>query len=113
MAELKSAHDVVNFDSDMALRAAIEAAPALLLDVWAPWCGPCRLMAPVMVEMAVRYGERLVVGKFEAVSGDPTVERLEVKGLPTLILYIKGLEVARHEGVLTSQQMQTLVDAWL
>lgn len=105
--------NVVNFDSDADLRAAVEAVPALLLDVWAPWCGPCRLMAPVMVEMADFYGERLVVAKFEAIDGDPTVERLDVKGLPTLILYLKGLEVARHEGVLTRQQMQTLVDSWL
>ncbi|MFN9645584.1 MAG: thioredoxin family protein [Cyanobacteriota bacterium] len=105
--------NVVNIDSDSALRAAVEAAPALLLDVWAPWCGPCRLMAPVMEEMADRYGERLVVAKFKALDDDPTVERLEVKGLPTLILYIKAEEVARHEGVLTRQQMQIMVDSWL
>jgi thioredoxin 1 len=102
---------VVNLSNDAALVEIVAGSPALLLDVWAAWCGPCRLMAKVMDWAAMTYGERLVVAKLNADDSPDAVERLGVQGLPTLILYKDGQEVARHEGAVPPAQLQAFLDA--
>lgn len=92
---------------------ALAQAEVILLDVWAAWCGPCRLMAPLMTWAAQTYGDRLQVAKLEADPNPKTVEKLGVKGLPTLILFKQGNEVARHEGAIPQGQLKTFVDGHL
>jgi len=89
----------------------LEAPEAVLVDVWAAWCGPCRLMAPLMDWAAASYGDRLKVGKLEADSNPVSRDAQRVQGLPTLILFKDGAEVARHEGALAKAQLQAFLDA--
>ncbi len=115
MADLSSLQgaDVLSLSDDGALAEAVETADTLLLDVWAAWCGPCRLMAPLMDWAASAYGPKLVVAKLNADDSPAAVERLGVQGLPTLILYKAGQEVARHEGAIPRQQLQTFLETHL
>ena len=92
---------------------ALREGDLLLLDIWAVWCGPCRLMAPLMEWAASTYGETLRVAKLEADPNPLTMEQFGVKGLPTLILFRQGQEVARHEGAIPRDQLKAFVDAHL
>jgi thioredoxin 1 len=91
----------------------LEIPGFVLVDVWAEWCGPCRLMAPLMEWAAAEYGDRLVVGKLEADGNPLTRDAYRIQGLPTLLLFRAGQEVARHEGAMAKPQLKAFLDAHL
>lgn len=97
-----------NFDAEVLGHEGL-----VLVDVWASWCGPCRLMAPLMEWAASTYGERLRVGKLEADPNPATRDAYGVQGLPALLLFRNGAEVARHEGAMAKPQLQAFLDAHL
>ena len=97
-----------NFDQEVQSRSG-----AVLVDVWATWCGPCRLMAPMLETMATTYAENLAVGKLECDPNPACRQKLKIKGLPALILFVDGREVARHEGAMALPQLKAFVDAHL
>jgi thioredoxin 1 len=100
--------------SDANFAAEVLQRPGrVLVDVWAPWCGPCRLMAPLMEWAASTFADRLTVGKLEADPNPITRNALGIQGLPTLLIYLNGKEVARHEGVMAQPQLQAFLDAHL
>jgi thioredoxin 2 len=83
----------------------------LLMDCYADWCGPCKVMAPVLDEFARdRQGEVLVT-KLDTDRNAATAQRFAVQAIPTLIVFRQGREVARHAGVIPRQQLDALVGA--
>jgi len=100
--------------TDANFQAEVLQAPGpVLVDVWAAWCGPCRLMAPLMDWAAGEYGERLKVGKLEADGNPASRDSHKIQGLPTLIIFKDGAEIARHEGAMAQPQLKAFLDAHL
>ena len=100
--------------SDANFQAEVMEYPGLVLvDVWATPSGPCRLMAPLMDWAASTYGEGLKVGKLEADPNPTSRDALQVQGLPALVLFRNGQELARHEGAMAQPQLKAFLDAHL
>ena len=100
--------------SDANFQAEVmEYSGLVLVDVWATWCGPCRLMAPLMDWAASTYGDGLKVGKLEADPNPASRDALQVQGLPALVLFRNGQELARHEGAMAQPQLKAFLDAHL
>jgi len=84
------------------------ASGIVLVDFWAEWCGPCRMMAPILDELAKEFDGKAVVGKVDVDSEGALAEEFEVQGIPTLLLFKDGALVNRFVGVM---QKAKLVDA--
>ncbi len=92
-------------------RILADAEVPFLLDCYADWCGPCRIMAPVLDEFARdRIGE-VLVGKLDTDRYPDVAQRLEVRGIPTLILFSGGREVARQVGAVPRAGLEALFDS--
>lgn len=76
----------------------LEADEPTLVDFWASWCGPCKMVAPVVEEIAQEYSDHLRVAKMDVDSNGQTPANYGIQGIPTLILFKDGEEVARIVG---------------
>jgi thioredoxin 1 len=89
------------------------SSQTVLVDFWATWCGPCRLIAPLMDWAADEYSDRLTVVKMEVDPNPTTVKEYDVQGIPTLLLIRDGEVIARTEGVVGKAQLQAMLDTHL
>ncbi len=86
--------------TDATFAAEVERSPLpVLLDLWAPWCGPCQMLAPVLEELAEEMAGRVRVAKLNVDENPRTASRFSVRGIPTLLVLKAGQEVDRIVGV--------------
>jgi thioredoxin 1 len=94
-------------------KEVLESDIPVLVDFWAPWCGPCRMLAPVVQELAKDYEGRLSVAKINVDENPATAQKYQVMGIPTLILFKNGRAVERFVGYMPKEDLERKIDALL
>jgi len=91
--------------------SVLQAEQPVLVYFWAGWCGPCRLMSPMVEALAEQFGDRLSVVKMEVDPNPESVKRCNVQGVPALVIFKDGTQVQSREGVTNKQQLEEMLNA--
>ena len=89
----------------------LDASKPVLVDYWAQWCGPCRMIGPLVEESAVEYADRLTVAKLNVDENPGVPTRYSVRGIPTLMIFKDGHPVATRVGSLSRSQLHAFIEA--
>ena len=93
------------FDSEV-----LKSSAPVLVDFWAEWCGPCKMIAPILDELAQSYAGKLKIAKINIDHNQKTPRNYSVRGIPTLMIFKDGKVEATQIGAVGKKQLQTLID---
>ncbi len=88
----------------------LQSEEPVLVDYWAQWCGPCKMVAPILDEIAVEYQGRLKVAKLNVDDNPDTPPKYGVRGIPTLMIFKNGNAEATKVGALSKSQLTAFID---
>jgi thioredoxin 1 len=108
-----AAENTLTFTDDSFDKDVLNADVPVLVDFWAEWCGPCRMMGPTVDQVATEYVGKVKVGKLDVDSNQQTASRYGIRGIPTLLLFKGGQIVEQKVGAIPKPEFQKMLDKYL
>ncbi len=105
--------NIVHVSDDSFEQDVLQAEGPVLVDFWAEWCGPCKMIAPVLEELADEYQGKLKVCKMDVDANTETAPRYGIRGIPTLIVFNNGDVAGTQVGAVSKSQLSAFVDGLL
>jgi thioredoxin 1 len=103
----------VHVTDDSFEKDVLKAAQPVLLDFWAPWCGPCRMLGPIVEEISKEYAGRAVVGKLNTDENPNVASRFNISAIPTMLLFKNGQVVDQLVGLRSKMEIKSKLDGLL
>ena len=108
------ASELIKHITDTTFEAdVLQSGQPVLVDYWAEWCGPCKMIAPILDEVSQAYAGRLTVAKMNVDENQTVPAKLGIRGIPTLMLFKGGELVATKVGALPKAQLTAFIDSHL
>ena len=101
---IKNVSDV-SFDADV-----LKSSQPVLVDYWAAWCGPCKMIAPMLEEVSAEYAGKVTIAKLNVDENPETAAKFGIRGIPTLMLFKDGKLAATKVGALSKSQLVAFID---
>lgn len=103
-------HTVANVEESDFRQVVLESETPVVVDFWAPWCGPCRMVSPIVEELSQEYGESVRFTKMNTDDNENTMIEYGITSIPTLIIFKDGEEVNRLVGFAPKEQLRRQID---
>jgi len=110
LTRVSSPHIVHTTDATFT-QDVLKSDKPVLLDFWAEWCGPCKMIAPILDEIASEYHDRVKVAKINIDENPQTPPKFGIRGIPTLILFKNGTVEAQKVGAVSKSQLAAFLDS--
>ena len=95
-----------NFEDEV-----IKSSIPVLVDFWASWCGPCKMLAPTIDELAEEYNSKIKIGKLNVDENPATADKYGIRSIPQLLLFDQGLNIEGITGVVPKEQIKSLLNS--
>ncbi|WP_455391791.1 thioredoxin [[Eubacterium] cellulosolvens] len=99
--------------TDDKFKETVQKYPVVVVDCWAPWCGPCIMVAPIIEELAKEYQGKIVFGKLNTDENPETMKDYNIMSIPTLLIFKSGKIVDRSIGALPREELAQIITKYL
>lgn len=106
-------HSIISLSEATFDNTINESTKPVLVDFWAEWCGPCKMVAPILEEIAQEYGDKIIIAKLNVEQNPNIAPKFGIRGIPTLLIFKNGEVVATQVGALSKAQLKAFIDPQL
>ena len=96
--------------TDANIQSLLAEGLPVVVDFWAPWCGPCKMMLPIVDELANQYEGKIIIGKLNVDENPDTCEEYGIMNIPTMLFFKNGELVNRHVGACRKPELEKIID---